>query len=145
MNIITYLQNRTTIFFSVNFLSSASLKHIYIFQFIPQGSNSLNKYGMLVYLQLKCNDNNKLSPCVQNAYPYKSHIIQNLYRQKHMYIHYGFNMARFDEDGDGMQTNELKAFYCISTDIKQTVLALTDTHKQHASLPCSQTTQYSTK
>ena len=38
-------------------------------------------------------------------------------------------MARFDKDGDRMQTNELKAFYCISTDIKQTVLALSYTNK----------------
>jgi len=33
-------------------------------------------------------------------------------------------VAWFDEDGDGLQTDELKAFYCISTNIKQTVLAL---------------------
>jgi len=38
-------------------------------------------------------------------------------------------MAWFDKDGDGMQTNKLQAFYCISTDIKQTVLALSDANR----------------
>ena len=33
-------------------------------------------------------------------------------------------MAWLDKNGDGMQTDEMKAFYCISTDIEQTVFAL---------------------
>jgi len=33
-------------------------------------------------------------------------------------------MAGFDKDGNRMQTDQLKTFYCISTDIKQTVFAL---------------------
>lgn len=48
-----------------------------------------------------------------------------------MYPHYGLNMARFDKDGNRMQTNKLQTFYCISADIKQTVLALTNACKHH--------------
>jgi len=51
---------------------------------------------------------------------------------KQGHLHYRFNVTWFNKDGDGMQTNKLKAFYCISANIKQTVLALLIKNKHHS-------------
>ena len=40
------------------------------------------------------------------------------------YLHDHFRRDRLDVDGDGEETGELQAFYCVTTDVKYAVFAL---------------------
>ena len=111
--------------------------------------HSLNIFPLLQFISrpfnyIKCTlmkPHCMLVYCIQNV---SKSVTQSKYTgQKQIYPHYGFNMAWFDKDGDGMQTNELKTFYCISTDIKQTMLPLSDTNSMLYKL--FRITEYSTQ